>query len=289
MRRLFCLIGDPVSRSRSPAIHARAFAALGVDAVYAPCEVKAASLKEAVRGLKALGAAGFNVTVPHKRGVARLVDARAPSAERSGSVNCVVREEGRLVGHDTDGDGLLRALAARGVALRGAAAVVGVGGSGAAVATALAAAGAEVLLLNRTLRPAEELAAGLRARGHTASAAALREGEGLSAAAAAALARAAVVVHCTTVGMGSSELPFDPSLLAPGCALVDLVYAGAPGTPPGETALVQAARARGVAAVDGVDVLVHQAIGSLELWLSRPHASLAGLAPALRAAALEVA
>ena len=74
MRALYCLLGDPVAHSRSPAIHARAFALLGVDAVYAPCKVAAAELPLAVAGLMALGAAGFNITVPHKEPAALLVD-----------------------------------------------------------------------------------------------------------------------------------------------------------------------------------------------------------------------
>ena len=95
-----------------------------------------------------------------------------------------------------------------------------------------------------------------------------------------ALQEAALVVHCTTVGLQDDALPFDPALLAPGAALAELVYRGSTG----ETALLRAARQRGLAAVDGVDVLVHQAIASLEIWLSRPQ--LDSLAPALREAAL---
>src|SRR5207244_8523996 len=95
-----------------------------------------------------------------------------------------------------------------------------------------------------------------------------------------ALREASLVVQCTTVGMSEDAFPFDPALLATGAALVDLVYRG----PTGATALVRAARERGSRAVDGIDVLVHQAIASLEIWLSRPQ--LDELAPALREAAL---
>ncbi|MFL5419653.1 MAG: hypothetical protein ACJ79Y_02665, partial [Myxococcales bacterium] len=97
-----------------------------------------------------------------------------------------------------------------------------------------------------------------------------------------ALHEASLVVHCTTVGLSDDSLPFDPALLAPGTALVDLVYR----LPGGATALVRAARSRGIHAVDGIDVLVHQAIASLQIWLSRPMAALSKLAPQLREAAL---
>jgi shikimate dehydrogenase len=110
------------------------------------------------------------------------------------------------------------------------------------------------------------------------------------------LSRAEVVVHCTTVGMGTSDVPFDVKHLPEGAAVLDLVYAGAHGAPPGETALLSAARARGLRTIDGLTVLVHQAIASLEVWL--PRARLAGghvagelrsLYAELRAAALEAA
>ena len=95
-----------------------------------------------------------------------------------------------------------------------------------------------------------------------------------------ALREAALVVHCTTVGLHDDAQPFDVNLLPARAALADLVYAGSTG----ETPLVRAARQRGLVAIDGIDVLVQQAISSLEIWLSTP--TLGHLAPALREAAL---
>jgi len=89
MRRFYCVLGDPVAHSRSPAIHARAFARLGLDAVFAPCRVTAAELPAAVSGLRSLGCAGFNVTVPHKTAVAGLVDRLEGDAARIAAVSWV--------------------------------------------------------------------------------------------------------------------------------------------------------------------------------------------------------
>jgi shikimate dehydrogenase len=278
MRGLYCLLGDPVAHSRSPAIHARAFQLLGVDAVYAPCRVAAAELPAAVAGLRALGARGFNVTVPHKSEMVRLVDQVSKDAERMGAVNCVSRApDGQLLGHNTDAPGLLRALrvapegARTNVELAGArAAIVGAGGSARAAALALAGQAQSIAVVNRTEAKARTLAALCRAAGcPDASARPLED----------ALRSASLVVHCTTVGLGTDELPFDPALLASGAVVVDLVYA-----PQGPTALVRRARALGLRAVDGLDVLVHQAIASLEIWLGRPQ--LDSLFPQLREAAL---
>src|SRR5260221_14744200 len=139
MRARSLLLGDPVAHSKSPAIYARAFGLLGVDAVYAPCRVVAAELETAFDGLRALGVTGFNLTVPHKEEGALLVDKIHPSAQRIGAVNCVIRDGDALVGHNTDAPGLLRAMRARGIDPAGARAViVGAGGSARAAALALA-------------------------------------------------------------------------------------------------------------------------------------------------------
>jgi shikimate dehydrogenase len=266
MRAIYLLLGDPVAHSRSPAIHARAFSLLGVDAVYAPCRVGAAELPVALAGMRAMGVAGFNVTVPHKEQVARMVDKIDPPANRIGAVNCVTRD---FHGYNTDAPGLLRALRANGIDPAGARAVViGAGGSARAAAWALSAVAARVTILNRTEAKARALAALVRAAGCAADAGPLE--------ASGPLREATLVVQCTSVGLGSDEMPFDPSLLSPGCALVDLVYSGS-----GPSALLRAFRGR---AVDGIEVLVHQAIASLEIWLQKPQ--LDHLAPDLRAAAL---
>lgn len=275
MRKLFLVLGDPVAHSRSPAIHARAFALLGVDAAYAPCRVGADQLEQAIDGIRALGVDGFNVTVPHKTAVAKLVDRLHLGAARIGAVNCVARDGDALVGHNTDAPGLLRALAARRIDATGRAVVVGAGGSARAAAFALADHARALTVVNRTAERGRSLAEAAQAAGARAHAVPLESVE-----ARRALEEAALVVHCTTVGLQDDALPFDPALLAPGAALADLVYRGTTG----ETALVRAAQQRGLATVDGVDVLVHQAIASLEIWLSRPQ--LDSLAPALREAAL---
>jgi shikimate dehydrogenase len=284
MRKLFVVLGDPVAHSRSPAIHARAFALLGVDAAYAPCHVRPQDLEQAVDGLRALGADGFNVTVPHKTEVAKLVDRLHGMASRIGAVSCVARDGDALVGHNTDAPGLLRALTAKlgtpysiqeQVDASGRAVVIGAGGSARAAAFALAGRTGNLTILNRTAESAHALAQAVQTSGARARGLAL-DGEE----ARRVLREATLVVHCTTVGLHEEGAPFDVGLLSPGAAVADLVYAGATG----ETPLVRAARQRGLAAVDGIDVLVQQAIASLEIWLARR--DLDGLAPALREAAL---
>jgi shikimate dehydrogenase len=252
MRALYVLLGDPVAHSRSPAIHARAFQLLGVDAVYAPCRVT--DVPAAVRALRALGVAGANVTVPHKQAVIASLDRLDEAAKRIGAVSCIVNREGVLVGHNTDREGLLRALGK----FSGEAVVLGAGGSARAVVDALRP---RVSIVNRTRSRAEHLAREMGASVGTEEVA----------------TRADLIVNCTTVGMNGEEMPVDPKSLRG--TVVDLAY-----TARGETALVRAARARGLRAIDGLEVLVHQAIASLEIWLGRPN--LGELAGELRKAAL---
>jgi shikimate dehydrogenase len=290
VRRLYLLLGDPVARSRSPQIHARAFELLGEDACYAPCHVEEEGLPAAVQALRALGVAGANVTVPHKEAVVPLLDKVDVGAAAIGAVNCIAAHggTGQLTGFNTDVAGVLNALRDAGVEVQGAHSVVlGAGGSARAAAVAVAPASARVTILNRTEQHAKDLAVLLRDADCIADVGPLEGAE-----ARRVLSRASLVINCTTVGMGTSESPIDASLLPQDASVLDLVYAGPPGAPAGETALLAAARARGLRAVDGIQVLVHQAVTSLEIWLNRPHLAQVplpgqrGLVAELRAAAL---
>jgi len=252
MRALYLLLGDPVAHSRSPAIHARAFQALGIDAVYAPCRVT--DVLAAVGALRALGVAGANVTIPHKQAVIPSLDRLDPAAERIGAVNCIANRDGVLHGYNTDREGVIRALGP----FSGRAVVLGAGGSARAVVDAFRP---RVTIVNRTRSRAEQLAREM----------------GVTASGSDALAQADLVVNCTSVGMSGEETPVDPALIRG--TVMDLAYSAR-----GDTPLIRAARSRGLRAIDGIEVLVQQAIASLEIWLGRQ--SLGALAPELRKAAL---
>lgn len=250
--RLAVVIGDPVRHSLSPAIHNAAFAACGLDWVFLACEVPEGRVPEALAGAVALGVEGLSVTMPHKAAVAAAVDELSPTARRLEAVNCVARDGERLVGHSTDGDGFIDALADEaGWSPDGARCVVlGAGGAARAVILALAGAGAaEVAVVNRTAQNAVAAAALAADRGRVAE--------------ATETGRFDLVVNATPLGMTGhrgAPLPLEPDLLQPRQILVDLVYE------PAETALLAAARARGVAAFGGVRMLVHQAARAFELW-----------------------
>jgi shikimate dehydrogenase len=252
------VIGDPVTHSLSPLLHNTAFAELGLDWVSLGFPVPTGSAAAALSGAAALGIRGLSVTMPHKEAVADLVDASTPLAARLGAVNCVTFDHGTSSGDNTDGPGLVAALA-RGAGFDPSGRrclVVGAGGAARAAVAALAEAGAaEVVVTNRTPE-----------RGLAAAALAGPVGRIGSAADASG---ADLVVDATPVGMAGRALPeeiwpVDPSLVGPGQVVVDLVY------DPPETPWLAAARARGATVANGIGMLVHQAALQLEKWTGEP-------------------
>lgn len=251
------VIGDPVRHSLSPAIHNAAFRALDLDWVYVALPVPAGEAAAAVAAMRTLGIDGLNVTMPHKTDVAGAVDRLSATAEALSSVNTVHRLGDVLVGESTDGEGFVASLRAdEGVDPAGKRfLVVGAGGAGRAVAKALGDHGAEVIVAAR--RPEMAARAAELGRGRVGS---VDEAGDVD-----------VVVNATPVGMGTvvpfdertpppEVFPVDPERLQAGQLVADLIY------DPAVTPLVAAARARGVAAVNGVGMLIHQAAIAFRLW-----------------------
>jgi shikimate dehydrogenase len=246
--RIAAVIGSPIGRSLSPAIHNAAFAAAGLDWRFVAFDVPSGDVARALDGMRALGLAGLSVTTPHKDDVAALVDERSADAEALGAVNCVVPVgHGLLRGENTDGPGFVAALRDAGVDPAGMRCrVLGAGGAARAVVLALGRAGAsEVGVLNRTVSKAERAAALAGGAGFVATR--WDDGE--------------LVVNATSIGMGGgSELPLDPGQLRRGHVVAELVVQ------PVRTALLDAAAASGCLPIDGVGMLVHQAAAAFEAW-----------------------
>jgi shikimate dehydrogenase len=215
-----------------------------------------------VAGLHALGLKGSNVTVPHKQAVMAHLDELTPAAAAIGAVNTiVVREDGSLLGDNTDARGFVADLLAHKVSLTGAnALVLGAGGSARAVVYGLAEAGcASVTLLNRTLSKAADLAAAIQPLFPDCSLRALPFPDGIAAPAA----DADLIVNCTSMGMTphTETMPWDEAVaFRPGQTVYDLVY-----NPP-RTRLLQKAEADGARAIGGLGMLIWQGAIAFELW-----------------------
>ena len=247
--RVAGVIGSPVRHSLSPVMHNAAFAEAGLDWVYAAFEVVPGAAGAALAAMRSLGIAGLSVTMPHKDAVAAAVDTLDPAAAALGTVNTVVLQpDGALAGYNTDGAGFIASLRDVGVdALGMCVAVLGAGGAARAVVDALTRSGAaDIVVINRSTD-----------RGEIAARLAGPIGR---VGAAADIAAADLVVNATSIGMGTVELPCDVSLLHSAQVVADLVYH------PLQTELLRAAGARGAMAVDGLGMLVHQAVLQQQLW-----------------------
>lgn len=260
--RLVGLMGFPVGHSASPAMHQAAFRALGLDWLYVLLEVPPDLVGDAVRGLRALGFAGANVTIPHKRAVLPFVDALAPEAQRTGAVNTLVVDGTRIVGHNTDVTGFARAVADAGVDLRGAAVVVlGAGGAARAAAAACLAAGCRrVVVAARRMEQGRALAEGLRGV----------EAVPMDPAALGPILETAdLLVNATPMGMqgiGEGQRLVElapPQRLPDGAAVLDMVYR------PLRTPLLEAARQAGRRTITGAAMLLYQGAEAFELWTGR--------------------
>lgn len=252
--RTAAVIGSPVRHSRSPLLANAAFAAARADWVMVALEVAEGHAAQAIAAVRTLDMGGLMVTMPHKHAVIDSLDRLTPAAAALGAVNSIYWDGADLVGHNTDGPGLVAALSHDGVELRSKRCVVlGAGGAARSIIWALGAAEAgDVAVLNRTPSKAE-------------SASQLAGGVG-RVAVAADISEADVIINATSVGMGASPedqgaIPFDPSLMRAGQVVLDAVYN------PLETALLRAAREAGARPIDGLGMLVHQAAITIEAWI----------------------
>ncbi len=277
------VFGDPVAHSASPPMHNAALAALGIDARYCRLHIRPDELAAALRLLPAQGFVGVNCTIPHKATALPLMDRVDEHARRIGVVNTVVVEGEQLIGFNTDGPGLVRALRADfGVDLRDLRVMVlgAGGGAGRAIAMQCGIENCErLVLVNRTPEKARELAAELapffrsprvfgpgdRLEVSAWEESALREQIG----------HTDLIINCTSVGMQPGDpSPLSSALLQPHLMIYDTIYTAR------RTRLMQAADEAGARSANGLSMLLHQGALSFEIWFNR-EAPLAAMRAAL--------
>jgi shikimate dehydrogenase len=267
------VIGSPVAHSRSPRLHGHWLRKYGLSGHYVPMDVPTDRLAETLRLLPEIGFVGLNVTIPYKEKVMQLADLISDRATLIGAANTLIyRADGRLHADNTDGYGFienLRQSAPGWEGRRGPATVLGAGGAARAVVAALLDTGVpEIRLTNRTRPRAEQLRAdfGNRVKVHDW----VQAGNLFD--------DASTVVNTTSLGMtGKAELRVPLDGLMPGSVVCDLVYT------PLETRLLRIAREQGCHTVDGLGMLLHQAVPGFERWFGeRPEVDEATRAAVLR-------
>jgi len=248
--KLAGVIGWPVAHSLSPRLHGYWLRQYGIDGAYVPLPVRPEDLSTVLHGLRLSGFKGVSVTVPHKEAAFALADRLDAAAKAAGAANQLLfREDGGLDGLNTDVAGLAASLSR--VALRGKSVVLlGAGGAARAAVLALDQLGAsEIRIMNRTQSRAVTLAAALAptVKARLVPMAALDWQK--------AVGDAVLVVNTTSAGMkGGPSLDFDLNALPKSAVVCDIVYN------PLETGLLLGARARGLKTIDGLDMLMHQAV-----------------------------
>lgn len=267
------VIGSPIAHSKSPQLHQHWLKTYGIEGFYIPMDVAPQDLERVIRTLPQMGFVGVNVTIPHKETILSIADLITDRAILIGAANTLIfRKDGKIHADNTDGYGFLENLK-RGAPdwdpKSGPAAVLGAGGAARAVISSLLDAGVpEIMLSNRTRVRAEKLKSDF---GHR-----VRIFDWVQA--GNMLDHAALVVNTTSLGMiGKGELRVPLDGLNASSVVTDLVYA------PIKTKLLQTAEETGCVTVDGLGMLLHQAVPAFERWFgTRPEVDSATRAAALR-------
>ena len=260
------LLGSPVAHSVSPAMHNEAFRLLDLDYVYLAFNVGTDSLKDAVKGLKTLGARGFNLTMPDKIAILDLVDELTPAARLAGACNTVINDNGHLIGHTTDGIGYMRSVADAGHDIIGKKmTLLGAGGAATAICTQAALDGVKEIDIFRRNRPeafaqtvafADRTAKDTGCKIHVYDFADETQMK-------KSLAESAILTNATNVGMApdTDAIPIpNVQFLHPDLIVSDIIYN------PRQTQLMKIAASMGCPVFNGMYMLLYQGAAAFECW-----------------------
>lgn len=248
LKTIAAVLGSPVSQSLSPAIHNAVFEKMSKPWRYVAIDVEPQFFEEEVFASRDAGMLGLSVTMPHKDAAFALVKSMDEVAQKSGSVNTIIFDgTGVMRGANTDGDGCCDALARFGAAIENCrAVVVGAGGTARAVIAALGIRGAaDIAIINRT-----------ESRAHSAASCATVARVGSFS----DIQDATLLINATSVGMGTEEQAVDSAYLHSSLVVLDAVYH------PLRTSLLQQAEIVGAQTVDGLWMLIYQAVRQEQLW-----------------------
>jgi shikimate dehydrogenase len=257
LQEITFLFGQPVAGNPTQFMMERAFAAAGLDWRYLTLEISPERLGDAVRGARAMGFRGGNVTMPHKVAVIEFLDDLTEAARLMQAVNCIKNSDGRLIGENTDGKGFLQSLRAIADPAGKKVAVLGAGGAARAIAVELALAGAAAItVVNRTVERGRQLVDLLRDKA-SATADFLEWTEDF-----VVPAETEVLINATSVGLfdRDARVAVRVDSCRPGLVVADVIFN------PTDTRLLREARDRGCATLDGLGMLVNQAAIAFQLW-----------------------
>ncbi|MGA7899255.1 MAG: shikimate dehydrogenase [Nitrososphaeraceae archaeon] len=258
--KTYCIIGDPIEHSLSPAMHNAAFNFLKLKSTYIAYRVAYSELAASICSLKEVRLAGFNVTIPHKTRILKYIDVLDRVASKAGAVNTVQNVDGVLYGYNTDVGGFLRPLAKRGINLNGLnVLLLGAGGAARAVVVALSSKteNLKISIANRNRDRAKELAKIGNTLGANCESFSLQDVQLLSY-------RADMIVNTLPLGMYNEKSIIDVQYIPSDSIVYDVVYR------PVLTDLLKNAKQAGATLVYGYEMLLEQGAESFQIWTGIP-------------------
>ena len=254
--RTYCIIGDPVSHSLSPAMHNAAFKSLSLDDVYIAYRVSSHELESSIESLRSIKISGFNVTIPHKTAVLQYLDEVDLMSSKAGAVNTVASITGKFKGFNTDIQGFLRPLCNHNIDFNGLSVLLfGAGGSARAVVTSLSSVNgiSKLVVANRTYSRSMEMSKLADLQGLSSSVSIIEEAKGMAK-------HFDLIVNATSVGLQSNESILDSEDIDKSSTVYDLVYR------PIMTKLLENARKKGAGVIYGYEMLLEQGAQAFEIW-----------------------
>lgn len=258
MTKTYAVIGDPIDHSLSPAIHNAAFAFLGLDCTYIAYRIPKGELAEGIKALKLINIAGFNVTIPHKVEMMKLLDEMDEDCKTIGATNTVNNENGKLKGYNTDMDGFLEPIKQRNLSCKYSdVLLVGAGGAARAIVAAFAKEKAhKVTIANRTREKANDLVKFANKLGLESEYIDLTDAGNTAG-------NYKFIINATSVGMKNNSSPISTRNINKDCIVYDIVYT------PVDTELLEQSKKQGASIIYGWEMLLAQAMRSFEIWTKR--------------------
>ena len=254
--KTYCIIGDPVQHSLSPAIQNAAFKSLGLNCTYIAFRVPKGELQESVSSLRSINISGFNVTSPHKIEIIKHVDVLDYTAQNAKAINTIMNVEGVLTGYNTDVYGFIEPLHKRSVSFNGMTILlIGAGGASRAVIAALSEQNGitKILIANRSQKKAEELARIGSSIGLECSVIDLYNIQEVAA-------KSHLIVNATPLGTSNEDSMIDHEHIKKDAIVYDIVYK------PVTTNLLENAKYAGAQIVYGYEMLLEQGAKAFEIW-----------------------
>lgn len=257
--KLYCLIGNPIFNSLSPLIHNTFFGLVREQAIYLAFNIERENLKKSVDGLKSIGVIGYNVTMPFKELVVDFLDYISPEAEYIGAVNTVKNIDGKLIGYNTDGQGFIKSLEQNKIEINNKRVLIlGAGGVAKAIALSLVPKKPKaVYIINRNTEKANALSNKIKSveKNNIELETDINKIDKNNI---------DIIINATSVGMGSSEdSPIDLEQFPNIDLVYDTIYK------PKKTRLLSQAESKNILAINGISMLINQAIISQTIWIGK--------------------